>query len=58
MFEEKRFWKYDCGEGWTTAETAALDGVIDSFDISPVAIEHAQRFLTKRYRWMYIDEEI
>lgn len=44
----KRILECGCGEGWTTAEVAALGGEIDSFDISSVAIEHAKRFLEKR----------
>ncbi len=46
---EKKVIEYGCGEGWTTAELAALGGEIHAFDISSVAVSHAQTFLEKRH---------
>lgn len=44
----KTILEYGCGEGWTTAEIAAMGGEIHAFDISSVAIGHALKLLEKR----------
>lgn len=46
--EGKNILEYGCGEGWTTAELAALGGVLESFDISAIAIEHAESLLRSK----------
>jgi len=46
--EGKHILEYGCGEGWTTAELAALGGEIQSFDISSVAIEHAENLIKSK----------
>lgn len=39
--------EYGCGEGWTTLDLARRAGHVSGFDISPQAIENAQRSLAK-----------
>jgi len=35
----KRILEYGCGDGWVTAQLAAMGGIVDSFDISRKAVE-------------------
>lgn len=44
----KKIIEYGCGEGWTTAELAALGGKVHAFDISSVAVRHAQEYIEKK----------
>lgn len=43
----KRILEYGCGNGWMTAELAALGAYVDSFDISPQAVESTKALLEK-----------
>lgn len=44
----KQILDYGCGEGWITAELAAMGGFIESFDISGRAVSEANELLKRR----------
>lgn len=46
--KEKSILEYGCGNGWMTAELAALGAKIHSFDISEQAVEETKTFLEKK----------
>jgi len=43
----KRVLEYGCGTGWITLDLASRGGIIDSFDISPVAIDRTKNLIEK-----------